>query len=252
MRTKYFFFSIIVFVLFIFSINKGRAQSILMEEDVNADTIPLSSGPNMKNFTHTYFRYGFALGKADSAGVEVLPGASAGFTFGIRYKRRFSNFYSLGFDVNYNNINYRLKQDSSKRFPDPVLHDKEKIAFNNLGFELYNRFNFGKRGNILGTFIDLGGYGDWAFSVKHYYKDIPEIASIIGANSVEVTNSRLVFVNPFNYGAGLKIGMNRYVIFAKYRLSNLFKDNFIVAYPALTVNPELPRIIVGIEIGLLK
>lgn len=242
---------IISMLFFCFSIGNGRgwAQTILLEQDVNADTLSPTAGPNMKNYTHSYFRYGFVLGKSDSAGTEIKPGYSNEFTFGVRYKRRVSNFYSLGFDVFYNNINYHLKQDSSKIFPNPVLHKKEKLAYNNFGAEIYNRINFGKRGNIIGNFIDLGGYGEWGFTIKHFYRDELAVAQT-GASVRDVTNKRLLYTNNLNYGAAARFGIGRYVIYGKYRLSDIFKEDYL-AQTGLNY-AELPRIIVGIEIGLLK
>lgn len=222
---------------------------MLLEQDVNADTVLPSSGPNMKNYTHSYFRYGFVAGSSDSAGADIKPGYSSEFAFGVRYKRRISNFYSLGFDVFYNTINYHLKQDSSKIFPNPVLHKKEKLAYNNFGLELYNRINVGKRGNILGNFVDIGGYGEWGSLIKHFYRDELAVAQT-GASVREVTNKRLLYTSNLNYGAVARFGINRYVLYGKYRFSDIIKPGYL-SQTGLRY-PELPRIIVGIEIGLLK
>lgn len=241
--------SIIISAFFSFLFFGGWAQTVLLEQDVNADTVPPSSGPNMKNYTHSYFRYGFVAGQPDSAGADIKPGYSNEFAFGVRYKRRITNFYSLGFDVFYNNINYHLKQDSSKIFPNPVLHKKEKLAYNNFGIELYNRINFGKRGNIIGNFVDIGGYGEWGFSIKHFYRDELAVAQT-GASMIEVTNKRLLYTNNLNYGAVVRIGINRYAFYGKYRVSDIIKSGYL-SQTGLNY-PEFPRIIVGIEIGLLK
>lgn len=226
------------------------SQTILMEEDVNADTLPPTFGPNLKNFVHSYFRYGFVAGKSEGAGAEIIPGLSNEFSFGIRYKRKMNNFYALGFDVFYNKINYRLKQISSKVFPDTLHnHIAEKFFYNNFGLEIYNRFNFGKRGNILGNFLDLGGYGEWGFSIKHFFKDDLDTAQT-GAKMREITNKKLLYANNLNYGATLRFGMNRFILYGKYRLSDIFKANYLAENKLKY--PELPRLIVGLEIGLVK
>lgn len=243
MKKIFFLISGILFSAAVFS------QTVLLEQDVNADTVPPSSGPNMKSYTHSYFRYGFVVGKSDSAGTEVLPGYSNEFSFGIRHKRKLCNFYSLGFDVFYNNVNFNLKQDSSKLFPNPVLHKKEKLSYNNLGLEIFNRFNIGKRGNVLGNFVDIAGYGEWGFSIKHSYRDKLSIAQA-GASVRDVTNKGLLYANNLNYGGIVRLGINRYVIYGKYRLSDIFIDSYLKD-TGLQYS-EFPRFIVGVEIGLLK
>lgn len=226
----------------------AKAQTVLLEEDVNKDTLSPASGPNMKNYTHSYFRYGFVLGKS-TPGAEIKTGNSNEVSFGVRYKRRLANFYALGADFFYNNINYHLKQDSAKIFPTPALHKKEKLAYNNFGLELYNRINFGKRGNIIGNYFDFGGYGEWGFIIKHFYRDELAVAQA-GASVREVTNRRLLYTNELNYGAVARIGFNRYSVYGKYRLSDIVKESYLNETGFFY--PELPRFIVGVEIGLLK
>ncbi len=247
LNTKYLF---VLFFLGFFSIYfSSTAQTILLQEDVIADTMPILTGPNMKNYTHTYSGYGFLLGNSEGKGAEIKPGISNEFIFGVRYKRRICNFYSLGFNVYYSSLNFQFKQDSSKIFPNPVLHDKEKLAYNNAGIELYNRINFGKRGNIIGNFFDFGGYGEWGFNIRHYYRDNFSVA-IAGASAVEVKNRGLLYTNKVNYGAAVRVGINRYVIYGKYRFSDLFNKGYLEK-TGLTY-PELPRLILGLEIGLFK
>ena len=223
-------------------INIAFSQTVLLEQDVNKDSIPPTFGPNLKHYGHMYVGLGWVLGQSDSAGADIITGSSTDFVVGYRYKRKLSNFYALGFDVNYGVTSFNLKQDSSKILPNQILHDKEKLNTNQLGLILYNRFNFGKRGNYLGRFLDLGAYGNWTFNVKHIYKDRHSIANSANASATKVINSGLLYTNPINYGVQARIGFNRYVFYGSYRLSDQFKSNFIY--------PELPRIIVGFQIGL--
>lgn len=229
-------------VSMLFLVNMAFSQGVVLEQDVNKDSIPPTFGPNLKNYGHTYIGLGWVLGQSDSAGATINMGSSTDFVVGYRYKRKLSNFYAIGFDLNYGVTSFNLKQDSSKILPNGVLHDKEKLNTNQLGLILYNRFNFGKRGNYLGKFIDLGGYGNFTFNVKHIYKDSYVIANSDNASVRKVVNTGLVYTNPVNYGVQARIGFNRYVFYGSYRLSDLFKSNFIY--------PELPRIIIGFQIGM--
>ena len=225
-----------------FSLN---AQTILMAEDVNEDTIPDTNGPNLVNYWHTFMGYGLILGNSEGEGARTKPGLSYEFIGGIRYKRRINNTLGVGFDIQYGQHSFNIQQDSAKTLPNSELHDKEKLIYHNLGLTLYTRINFGKRGNTMGNFIDLGAYGDWGYIINHYTKDKHDTA-LVGASVEEVTLSRLVYTNPINHGVFIRGGISRYVVYAKYRLSNLFKEDYIIPYT------ELPRFIVGVEIGLYR
>ena len=56
--------------------------------------------------------------------------------------------------------------------------------------------------------------------------------------------THLKYYEPFNYGVLARFGINRYVIYANYRLSDLFKSSYNYA--------ELPRLTLGVQIGLHK
>jgi len=223
-------------------------QTVLLEQDVNADTIPKMVGPNLKHFSHFYFGYGFVLG-ADADGSKIKYGSSSDFVYGYRYKRKLSEFYAVGFDLFYHSTAFHLKQDSTKALPNNILHDdkgeKEKLTFHNFSLGLYNRFNFGKRGNYIGNFLDLGARVDWPFSVVHFTKDIYDIANINNGGVVKTKTTRLVYTEPIYYNAFARLGFNKFVITASYRLSDLFKKEY-------DLYPELPVLIMGVEIGLHK
>ena len=223
-------------------------QTVLLEQDINADTIPKIVGPNLKHFSHLYLGYGFVLG-TNSIGSEINYGSSSDFVYGYRYKRKLSEFYAIGFDLFYHSTVFHLKQDSTKTLPNNILHDdkgeKEKLTFNNLSLGLYNRFNFDKRGNYIGYYLDLGARVDWPFSVVHFTKDKFDFANINNGGVVKTKTTGLVYINPVYYNVYARLGFNKFVITASYRLSDLFKNEF-------DLYSELPLLIVGVEIGLHK
>jgi hypothetical protein len=229
--------------LFIISLH-CFSQTVLLEEDRTKDTVPTSFGPNLKNFLHFYLGYGFVAGPSEK-GATINYGSSDRFIFGLRYKRKTGGVYSFGFDLNYHFTSFNLKQNAAKVLPDTILHKKEKFSEGALGFQLYNRINFDrKRGNYMGKFIDAGAGIDW-FSLSHITKDkLPD-------GSLHSTSTRkLNYVNPVYYYAFLKLGLNRIIFSAGYRLSDLFSDdkNILVnGFPK--PYPELPKLLVGIEIG---
>lgn len=214
----------------------SNAQMVLLEEDVAADTVAPTTGPNRTNFGHFYLSYGVPIADVHT-GADIYIGRSFDFDFGYRYKRKLSRHYALGFEVFYKVQDFNLKQDSGKIVPDTILHDKERLRFNNLGIGIYNRFNFGKRGDVVGNFIDIGVYGSWAYRLANITKD-----ELPNGNKVRTKITKLDYYEPINYGVVARIGFNRYVFYGTYRLSNLFK--------ASSNYPELPFISAGIQIGL--
>jgi len=214
------------------------SQDVLFNETVNSDSVIETKGPNLKHYKHAYLGFGFAAMQSENKSSNIELGQSSNFIFGYRNKLKISNFYAIGYDVSYNLSWYRLSQTKDKLTPDAFQSDKERLTFHNLELSVYNRFNFGKRGNIIGKFIDIGAYADWTFLCSHFFKN--EIAG----NVYKTKITHLKYYEPFNYGVLARFGINRYVVYANYRLSDLFKSSYNYA--------ELPRLTVGVQIGLHK
>ncbi|MFN4233977.1 MAG: hypothetical protein ACK4IK_04155 [Bacteroidia bacterium] len=219
------------------------AQNPVFEETVPQRLEDDKKGPNQKSFLHAFMGYGLILGATEGAGAAINYGKSGAWNIGLRYKRKLSNFYAVGYELFYTVSTFSIKQDSFKIFPNSFLHVRENFRTNELGISLYNRFNFGKRGSRTGNFIDIGGYGTWVVGASHNFYDNFTVANNANASNTTVTNKGLIYVSDFNYGANARLGFNRLVFFGNYRISNLFNGK-IAAYP------ELPRLIVGIQISL--
>ena len=217
------------------------AQDIKLQQDVTENKIS-TEGPNRKNYHHSYMGYGVCAGKASDS-LKTKFG-SGNFVFGYRYKRRFCQAYAIGYDVNYNANFFRIVQDSMKMFPNNVLHKKEKLIQNNVALVIYNRFNFGRRGDYIGHFLDLGAYAEWNFRSVYQTYDEYAVANSVGASNTRQIHSGLTYLNPFNYGFTARIGASKYALYANYRMSDIFKISYIF--------PELPRLIIGLQLGLHK
>jgi hypothetical protein len=234
---------IILFLIFILPTFGLKSQTVLMDEDVK-DSDPTDVGPNKKKFGHFYVGFGSIVGPSESDSVATRPFRSYEYTFGYRFKYRISQLYSLGFDLNYNSKSYSIKQDSFKIFPNGTLHDKEKLQLRNVGVDIYNRFNYGKRGNQIGNYIDIGAYLDWSPNPTYITFDKYSIVNSVGASNTRQVHKGLIYVNPINYGLLARIGFNKFSFYGSYRLTDIFYKNYIYT--------ELPRIIAGIQIGLHK
>jgi hypothetical protein len=216
-------------------------QTVLLEKNVKDNAYSLKKGPNMKYFSHLYLGYKFFASQPDEKGAEIVYGPSTSMNIGYRHKFKIFEFYSIGFNTEYSLKKYIIKQAENKILPNSVLHDKEKMRFNNAGFEFYNRFNVGKRGNIIGKYLDIGLYGNWIFATNHYTRDKTYDENNMSELTV-VRYSRLKYTNNFSYGLSGRIGINNISLSANYRLSDLFRKDYQL--------PELPRFSIGLELAL--
>lgn len=230
------------------------SQTILLEEDVKGDTIIPTFGPNMKNYYHFYVGYGLILGP-DKDGSEINYGRSYNLSFGALYKRKINNNYAVGIDLLIHQTSFNLKQDTSKILPNDSMHENEKLVFYNLSLGLFNRINYGKRGNYMGNYFDLGVRIDWPFSVVHFTKDKYKVATANNGGTVRTRTSGLIFTEPLNYSVYARLGFTRYIITASYRLSDVFitdKEVYQQYGNNIETYPELPALVIGIEISLYR
>ena len=233
--------NILILISFLLIVNIAYSQTVLMEENVKHDTIPPKWGKNLKHYGNFYIGYGF-FADPSNKGAKIKYGNSGEMLVGFRYKYKICNYYALGADLGLGFISYNLKDDEEKVLPDIVNHDKEKINFSNLKLQVYQRINFDRRGNSLGKYLDLGAYGGWNFGTKHYFKDKPDGTSF---NIIEVTEKRLDYIEDLSYGIITRVGSNNWSVFAIYRLSDLFKKTELIPVKY----PELPKLVIGVEIG---
>ena len=230
-------FSIAVLFLLFFGI---YAQEAVLEREVTEDMFNKEKGPNLKKFDHLYVAGSTYITNSDE--VEVKPVLSNDFVLGYRYKYKLLSFYNIGFDISYHHLNYNLKQNDDKVVPNSITHDKEVINFNAFDLELYQRFQLGKTGNMIGFFIDMGGYVGWVFGARHIIHD--EVSGEDPYNAaLRITKHKdLDYTKNLDYGYKVRIGYNNIGICGSYRIADFFDDSF--GYP------ELPRLSVGIELGL--
>jgi hypothetical protein len=232
-------FMILFTVLYTCSI--GYTQKVLFEKNVKDNAYSKKKGPNTKYFSHLLIGYELFASPPDNKGAEIVYGSSATIDIGYRHKFKILEFYSMGFSTEYSFAKYIIRQTDNKILPNALQHDKEKLRFNNARLEFYNRFNFDKRGNTLGKYLDIGLYGDWTFATNHYTKDKAHDEPNMSEMTV-VKYTRLQYTRNYNYGLTVRFGINKISLSANYRLSDLFKEEYQL--------PELPAFSLGLELAL--
>jgi len=220
----------------------AQAQEVLLRANVAADTLRSDTGPNRAFFSHFYLGYAPVVGEFDGPGAELRYGRSGEMFVGMRQKYRLSQTAAAGLDLRYARLVYHLAQNDRKTLPTPDQHQKEYIALPQVQAEVYGRLNMGQRGNVVGRYLDLTGWGSWIISSAHHYTDKP---GSNGAGRVEVTERQLSYINRWAYGVGARLGSGRYALVARYRLADSFKE--LTDAPRY---PEFPRLVVGLELGL--
>lgn len=229
---------IISLILFLHFALAGYSQTILMQ-----DSNPMAAyevkknGPNLQNYGQWFIGFG-AVTPVGASSDNTIFGKSLLFDFGYRYRYRVSNFFNTGFDVSYYLQGNRLNDAGMEKVFDGLVHTRENLVQNELRLSPFLRFNLTpKRGNYLGTYVDLGSYIAWNF--------IPVFRAVdtrLNNNENRSYNRQFdPMQKRYDYGLTGRIGRNKLIVFAHYRLSDLLKSSNL---------PDLPRLAVGIQFGL--
>lgn len=216
----------------------ARAQRVLLRADVAEDTLYSGYGPNRAFYNHLYVGYLPVVGR-DAPGAALRFGHSAEFMLGMRNKVRLSETFSTGLDLRFVRLVYALAQTADKRLPTPALHHRESLSLSQAQLEGFVRLNVGARGNVIGRYLDLTGWGGWVLATAHHTEDRPPT----GPRRVQRVERGLPYLQRWPYGAGVRLGTSRYALVARRRFSRTFT--------AGSPYPELPRWTVGVELGWL-
>ena len=216
-----------------------QAQQVLVQANVAEDTVKTNFGPNRRWFGHGYVALGLVAGPANTGATVRYGLPSAEVRLGGRLKLRLGQSVALCGDLAYAYLRYELAQEAGKLVPAPTLHERESLVLHQLATEVAVRLNFGRRGNAVGSYLDLLAGGSWAAGTRHSTEDLPAP----GISSVETTESGLPYLRRFGGTAGARLGFDRYALVARYRLSPAFASGYAAW-------PELPRWVFGFEVGL--
>ncbi len=221
-----------------------QAQTVLMEEDSYYEKP--SFGLNYRHYVHSYIGIDFFSVNPIEEQLSIKYGLSRTFSFGYRYKLKITNWLATGADIKYSSTRYSLANTFTPfENISEIKHNSDAIKFGTLGPEIYLRLNFGRRGNSIGKFVDIGAYINGLIFSQHIYKENIN-SNPYQASTTKVTNSQLDYLENYYYGAKLRFGYKQFVLSFDYRYSDLFKSEI---KNELGIK-ELPRFSIGLQIGL--
>ncbi|RYD81469.1 MAG: hypothetical protein EOP53_06280 [Sphingobacteriales bacterium] len=232
--------------LLIFCSSNVWAQRELLAEDRTKqnDTTP-SRGKNEPNYTHTFIGLGMLLGKAEE-GMDIGYGRSLQFMSGMRYKRKLSGMFALGLEPAYKYTGINFNKKEANTFLDTTFwgkgtdttHHLEKLGLHTASLGGFLRINFDpKRGNTIGTFLDLGVAGDYIFANNYTTK-----GELANGTFVKTRFTRNDFISRFQYNYFARFGYNWLAVKCSYRPSPLFKSSYNF--------PDAPKFVAGVEMSL--
>jgi hypothetical protein len=215
------------------------AQQVLVQANVADDTVKTVFGANRNYFGHLYVGYGLLAGAAGSGAGLRYGLRSSEIRGGSRLKFRLTQAVAFNFDLGYAYQRYDLAQNGQKTIPSTQLHRRESLGLHQLYSEASVRLNAGRRGNTIGSYLDLFAGGGRVVGTNHVTEDEPAP----GIGSVETTERGLPYFRRWTGGVGARLGLDRYALVSRYRLTSAFGSGYATW-------PELPRWVIGVEIGL--
>jgi hypothetical protein len=225
--------------------NTNSAQDIVLDKNVDKQYTE-EKGPNMPRYRHIYLGLAMVVPYNNLPGSGIDLGRSAEILIGYRYKVKLSSFYAIGFDISNRFVRFGIKSEedlpvdiNSNPLSQASLVDKLGLSLTSMGLEAYNRFNFGKRGNTLGNYLDIGIKEEWNYGRKMIIKDdAPDGSYFEKSRKVE---KKLLFIEKFSTILTARIGINKVSIYGNYRISDLITSGYLT--------PELPPLTTGIQVA---
>jgi hypothetical protein len=197
------------------------SQRVLLEKLVEDSIVVPEHGPNSKRFGHLYYSFGH-FNPTHTSIIEMKNWGSWFHEIGWRQKYQINRHYSLGMAPSLSFSNYALKPGWDWLVPFDGEYGKENIKVHTVNAELYNRMNFGKRGNYMGIFMDLG----FTVSFNYYNKKVRTTLLPDGAEGKKKKETMTYYENVAPCSASLmaRAGVGRFVVWGSYTALPAIRD----------------------------
>ena len=236
-----------LFALFFYA--NLQAQEPVHSREVASESLEEISGPNTKYYQHGVFSFGYSISIDEADSLQTRVGGSFMLEYGTRGKVKVNEWFAGVWDLSYHRMRYEIQQDSMMNLLGlGTEYEKQFLLRHSLQAGIGFRINFGKRGNTLGKYLDLAGYGSWAFGnrMRVITEDEPTQGNF-GSREQDLQFERLTFLDPLEYGVNARIGLNKVIFWGRYRLSDIFR-----ADAAFNNGRKLPNVMplaVGIQLA---
>ena len=221
-------------------------QTIVEDRDVEESQSKVEEGPNTKYYQHGFLQFGSVLNIDANDSAQVIPNFGL-ISYGTRGKLKLLSWLAAGWDAKYTFSQYNIKQGELNALADQTFK-KQRLDRHAIDLGAHIRFNFDRRGNTLGKYLDLGGYGGFAFGNRMKYSSADKASAATGGSNAQRTVLRkLQYVQPLHYGLQARLGFNRLAVCGYWRVSQLLKKvDYLHGGAAY---PELPRLSIAVELN---
>lgn len=219
------------------------AQRVVVEEIPDTTGIIPSYGKNRSIYVHELIKIGVFAPPYDD-GLQ-LNFWNSSVSAEVRTKAKICSWNALVLDIGYRCDRFSIAKNATQVIPYFGQSIKrERVSMHNISFALCDRINFGRRGNILGIYLDYGFYGDYLFRASHLQVQEYYDSNSSGAQHVLIRSkeTRLSYINQLNYGLTARFGWEWGSFYGMYRMTDLILDP-----DPLTHWPDFPKLVVGVE-----
>jgi hypothetical protein len=176
-------------------------------------------GANRTHYLQGFLGFGFYT-PISVPSRDFKIGSSFDFEFGAMYRYRLANFVNVGMGLGFLFQEIELNNQGMVKDWDTQVHSKANVSNSILSAKPFIRLNLSpKRGDYLGTFIDLGGFANWNFYPITSFTDKQGVQRYVQQYVFDKKQERV------QYGAFVVLGRDWFRIEGSYYLSNWFRSN---------------------------
>lgn len=214
----------------------------MFEKNSAALTTHPNFGPNRKYYCHPFLSYSFFLPSYNGAYFTTIPVISGQTRFGLRNKVKITKSLALLSDFGISRRFFRITQFPNKTFPDTSKHHSQSILTNQLFGGFFVRLRHSQSGDYLGNYFDFGILVAASLESQLLSKDLFFSNDSNPFMTEKTARSVLKNINPFASCMAIRLGFDRFSLFATYLWTRTIKTKSISDLPALEIGFEISPI----------
>jgi hypothetical protein len=221
-----------IFLLILFPSLAFAQTDVMHRYPKNHEQIP-TWGANRAHYIQGIFGVGFYT-PISVDNPDFKTGRSYEINFGAIYRYRIANSFNVGTALSLTAQSIALNKIGMVKSWDNAIHSKANLSNTLLTLKPFFRFNLSpKRGDYLGSFIDVGAFGSWNFYPTAMFTDKRNGERYVQMYQQDKQQER------FQYGCFASVGRDWFRLEASYHLTNILKDSSF----------EMPRYAMAVVFG---